>query len=81
MDAATILALKVEDALELPDFSPGVRALVDALDVNGPDITLRDVATVLGEDPIAFARRICGELVLAEVRRLAEATEARGALN
>ncbi|MFG1344371.1 hypothetical protein V5F59_05720 [Xanthobacter autotrophicus DSM 431] len=77
MDAETISVMRVEDVLELPGFDPKLRALVELIDAVGPDVTLRDCANAAGADPVEWARRLIGSMLLAEVQRLGEAAAAR----
>lgn len=74
-------AFSVADALDHPEFSPRLRDLIDRIDASGPDITIRECAVALGADPVEWAHRLCGEMIIAEVRRIAEAEAARKGLN
>lgn len=74
-------AISVEDALNLPNFPTRVRALVELLDQVGPDVTITQVAEVLGQDPMDYARHLCGEMILGALASLADEAARRGAMN
>ncbi|MGB6078063.1 MAG: hypothetical protein WBF99_01240 [Xanthobacteraceae bacterium] len=73
--------ISVEDALAHPSFDPHLRHVVLAVNERGGDLTVAEIAEVIGLDPIDLARRIIGEAVLAEVRRIAAEDAARGRMN
>jgi len=81
MDPKTFCAISVEEALALPNFPPRIRALVDLLDQIGPSVTIAQVAEVLGQNPMDYARHLCGEMILGALAHLAEEAERKGAMN
>lgn len=81
MDPKTFCAVSVEEALNLPNFPPSIRALVDLLDQVGPDVTIKQVAEVLGQDPMDYAKHLAGEMILGALAHLADEAARRGAMN
>lgn len=81
MDREKFCAISVQEALELPNFPPRIRALVDLLDQRGPEVTIAEVAEVLGQDPADYARHLCGEMILGALAHLADETARKGAMN
>ncbi len=74
-------AISIDEALNLPNFPPRVRALVDLLDQVGPELTIKQVAEVLGQDPIDYARHLAGEMILGALASLAAEAERRAGMN
>lgn len=69
--------ISVADAIAHPQFDPHVRDIVLAANERAGDLKLAELAEIVGVDAATLARRIIGEVVLSEVRRIGEAEAAK----
>lgn len=70
MPTSDPLIINLSDALRHPQFNANLRDLVLAISERGGDVTIAEIAEVVGLDPVELARQIMAETISAEVLRI-----------